>query len=287
MGILARLATGWKLMRYSFGVLFQSPRLMVFPLISGIGTAIFGGLVFLILFTGDFTTNGIEYVFVFALYFGTTLITTYFNTALVFAVNDRFHGRRSAPWRALAAAWKRKRLIVIWSVVVATIGVVLARVDELESSSAESTTMVFDIAWTVITFFVVPVIAFEGGSVTETFAESADTFRKTWGESIASGFGIDFLTVLLGFLGIFGVYVVSGFVDVVLPVTSTVILLGGSAIVVLGVYLVGQTVRAITKTVLYLYATEEEIPEMFSEFDFETLEGRTERAATPGVVAPP
>lgn len=260
---------------------------MLFPLIAGIGTAVFGALVFLTIFAGDFTTNGIEYAFVFVLYFGATFITTLCNTALVFAVSELFHGRQPELWPALATAWKRKRLIVIWSLISATIGVVLARLDEMDSSNVERATMVFDIAWTVVTFFVVPVIAFENGSVTETFAESADTFRKTWGESIASGFGIDFITVVIGLLGIFAVYVVSEFVGVAAPVTSTAILLGGGAIVVLGTYLVGQTVRSITKTALYLYATEEEIPELFSEFDFQTLEGRSDRTATPGLVSPP
>lgn len=60
--------------------------------------------------------------------------------------------------------------------------------------------------------------------------------------------------------------------------------LGGLFVVFVFTYLVGQTVRGITKTALYVYAAEARVPEAFAGFDFQTLDGRTRREATPGTV---
>lgn len=287
MGALERLATGWKITRYSFGLLLEYPLLMLFPLVAGIATALFGGAVILGIIAGDFTANGIEYAFVFLLYFGTTLIATFCNTALVFAVSDVFHGRSPTFRPALRAAWKRKRLVVIWSLLSATIGVILTRLEEMDSSDVSTATMLFSVGWTVITFFVVPVLAFEDVTVGELFSKSAETFRDTWGESLASGFGISVIQFGIGIFGILFVLFISGFVDMAGPGTGTPFLLGGLFVAVLVAYLVGRTVRGITKTALYVYATEGTIPETFSDFDFETLEERSDQPATPGAAGAP
>ena len=60
------------------------------------------------------------------------------------------------------------------------------------------------------------------------------------------------------------------------PTTGIVVFGAGTLGVMLASLLVGQTVRGITKTALYHYATETEVPPGFEGFDFETLEGRTE-----------
>lgn len=50
----------------------------------------------------------------------------------------------------------------------------------------------------------------------------------------------------------------------------------------LAAFLIGQTIRGIAKTALYLYAREGSVPDEFTDFDFETLGGRAERRGTPG-----
>jgi len=61
-------------------------------------------------------------------------------------------------------------------------------------------------------------------------------------------------------------------------VTAIVLLTGVLALT----YLLSQTIWAVAKTALYVYAAEGRTPSQFENFEFETLGGRTEGTATPG-----
>ena len=147
---------------------------------------------------------------------------------------------------------------------------------------------VFALGWTVLTFFIVPVIVFEDVSARSMFTRSGQTFRDTWGESIGAGFGIAIIQFLIAIIGVVIAIVLALIIAAVFPLAGIVagIFLVAGALVC--TYLIGQMIWAVTKTALYVYAAEEFVPEQFANFDFETLDGRAEHTATPGRVdAPP
>ncbi|SEI53663.1 hypothetical protein SAMN05444271_102102 [Halohasta litchfieldiae] len=180
----------------------------------------------------------------------------------------------------MAAAWERKTEIAVWSVISAVVGVILRSLERSDSMLTRLVAGFFALGWTITTFFVIPVIVFEDVSPSELFSKSAGTFRETWGETLSSNFGIGLVQFGLWLVGMGVVVAVGvGLFSLVPAVGTTTVVLGAVGVSV-GVYLVGQTVQGITKTALYIYAAERTIPPEFDDFDFESLDGRTERSTT-------
>ena len=286
-GFFGRLRTGLKLSKDSLAVIRDHPKLLAFPLLGGIATIGFW-IVFLIpLWIAGLFGSGIEIVVLFMLYFLTTFSATFFTASLVFAVNQAFHGEEPLLGESMRAAWQRKTAIAVWAIVAATVSVILKKAEESNNPLARIMSSLFAVGWTVMTFFIVPVIVFEDVNARSMFSRSASTFRDTWGESIGVGMGVTIIQFLLGILAVAVAVAIAGVLWLLSPAAGRFvgILLVVSALVV--TYLIGQTIWAVTKTALYVYAAEERVPEQFADFDFATLDGRTSRPATPGTVRDP
>ncbi|WP_255192684.1 DUF6159 family protein [Natronobeatus ordinarius] len=286
-GFFGKFKTGLKLSKDSLGVIRDHPKLLVFPAMGALSSLAFWIVFLLPLVIAQFFGSGIEYVVLFFLYFVTTFMATFFTAGLVFAVNQAFHGEEPSVREGLQAAWQRKGPILVWSAIAATVSVILKKLEESDHAAVRILSSLFALGWTVMTFFMVPVIVFEEVTVKSMFTRSAETFRDTWGESMGVGLGVTLIQVLMGIVGVAIAVVLSLVIGAIVPVAGIVLgifLVGGALVLT---YLVGQTVWAITKTALYVYAAEDRVPEQFENFDFETLEGRTERAATPGKVKQP
>lgn len=275
MRLLQRFKTGLTLTRDSLTVLRNHPDLLLFPFVSGIATLLFGAVLYLTVFVGGLLGGGIEYFALFAFYFVTTFVASFFTAALVSSVDDVFHGRNPTLRGGVAAAWEMKAELAVWSVISAVVGVLLRSMERSDSALSRIFAGLFALGWTITTFFIIPVIVFEDVSVREMFSKSAGTFRETWGETFSSTLGIG-LIQFVGWLGGMAIVVaVGGVLFTVVPAvgTSTVIL--GAVGVTVGIYLVGQTVQGIAKTALYVYASERMVPSEFDNFDFKTMGGRT------------
>ena len=288
MRVLQRFKTGLILTRDSLAVLRNHPDLVLFPLISGLATLLFGVVLYLTVFVGGVLGGGLEYVALFGLYFVTTFVASFFTAALVSSVDDAFHNRNPTLRGGIAAAWNKKTELAVWSVISAVVGVLLRSLERSDSALSRIIAGFFALGWTITTFFVIPVIVFEDVSVSEMFSKSAGTFRETWGETFSSTLGIGLIQFALWVVGMALVVAVGGLLFTILPAvgTSTVIL-GGVGLTIC-VYLIGQTVQGIAKTALYVYAAEGLIPSEFDNFDFETMGGRTHSVNrdSPPVTAP-
>jgi hypothetical protein len=122
-------------------------------------------------------------------------------------------------------------------------------------------------AWTIMTYFVVPVLVVEKVGPFEAIRRSVAILRRTWGEALVGHFGIGLFMFLLSLPGI--LLLVIGFV-----LLSTQALLG-VAVVALGIlYLLGCTavssaLNVIFLSAMYQYAVNREVP---SGFDAHVLE---------------
>ena len=286
-GFFEKLKTGLLLSKDSLGVIRDHPKLLVFPALGGLASLAFW-IVFLVpLWIAGLIGTGLEFIVLFMLYFLTTFTATFFTASLVFAVNQAFHGEEPDIKESMQAAWDRKGPILVWSAVAATVSVIIKKLEESNSSITRILTSIFALGWTVMTFFIVPVIVFEDVTVKSMFTRSAETFRDTWGESIGVGMGVTLIQVVVGIVSVGIAVVLALLLGAVVPVAGLLLgifLVGGALVMT---YLLGQTVWGVTKTALYVYAAEERVPEHFENFDFETLGGRTEQKATPGRAAAP
>jgi hypothetical protein len=272
MGLFSRLKVGFGMARRSGRVLRAHPRLLVFPLLGGIS-----GIAFLAtLFGGLFLTGPLLqdpgaalYGALFLAYLVETFLASFFTAALVAATRSVFRGEEPSIRSALATAWARKWPLLAWAVVAAVVGVIIQLIESQDNLVAQLLAGLFAVAWSVMTYFVVPVIVFRDPSLSEMFEESATTFKDTWGESIGAMGAVNLVTMLLA-LGAIALAVVT---FVVTPggglrLAATVVI-GGTAFVF--ALLVGKALTGVAKTALYVYATEQTAPEFFEDVDFGRL----------------
>ena len=136
-----RFRRSFALLKASWGVLSNDKELLWLPVISGlcalIVAASFGVPVFL---TGNDTTTSTGsstfqlgatgYVLIALAYFVLAYVTIFFNTALVWAANERLDGRDPTLGSALGAARARAGVILPWAIVSATVSLLIRAVEE-------------------------------------------------------------------------------------------------------------------------------------------------------------
>jgi hypothetical protein len=85
-----------------------------------------------------------------------------------------------------------------WAFIAATVGVIL---DTLKNGSNKLIGRLIagglGLAWTLITYLIVPIIILEDRTIYDSMERSAELFRKRWGEQIAGSFGFGLLNLLL------------------------------------------------------------------------------------------
>ena len=207
-----RMARSWALTKQSWEVLKQDKHLMIFPIISGMLSllVIAAGLVPLVAYVvtqeGKKTEEEIQrlfrgpaaYAVLFAVYFVTFTIITYFNAALVACVINRFNGGDSSASAGLRLATRRLPKILAWAAVNATVGVLLQALKDKAGWLARLLLGGVEIMWTVATFFVVPVLVVEDVGPIDAVKRSIVVLKKTWGESLIAQFGTSIVLTLIG-----------------------------------------------------------------------------------------
>lgn len=198
------------------------------------------------------------YVLLFTLYVVLATITIFSNTALVHAANERLDGGDPTVGSALRGATARLGRIIPWALVSATVSVVLRAIEERAGFAGRLVAGLAGVAWSLVTFLVIPVFVIEDVGVVEAVKRSGALFKRTWGENVAAqvGFG------LLGFLAAM----------LAAPLIALGAAAGGTGAVlgiglgVLWVALVAVVISALTavfQTALYRYAVEGEVPSEF------------------------
>ena len=246
--------------------------LLLLPIISGIASLIVAAsFVVPVFLTGDGSDEiaGSRLVLLLVLYLILAYITIFFNAALVSAANERLQGGDPTIRSALRGAARRAGRILPWAFVSAVVSVILRALEERAGFVGRIVIAFVGVAWSVVTFLVLPIIVIEGVGTTRALKKSGRLVREAWGENLAAhvGFGVvGFIlilpTVALGFAG----FVSGG-------------LLGGAAIGVgvLWAILVGAAISALTgiyQTALYHFAVSGQVPSGY--FDHRAMQSAFE-----------
>jgi hypothetical protein len=200
MGFFDRLSTGWNIAMNSFKVLRANKQLILFPFLSGISLIlVMGSFVTIIFAFAGWDSESIasgnkvaNYGYIFGFYLVNYFIITFFNMALVHCTHLYFTGEEVTVKKGLAFSMSRLRVILSWSVFAATIGTLLRLLQDNLGTIGKIITGLIGIVWSVATFFVVPVIAYENLGPLDAFKRSSQLMKQKWGESIGSrvGFGV-------------------------------------------------------------------------------------------------
>jgi len=252
-------------------VLTLDKELLVFPLLSGISCfLLLASFVAGIWATGTPAEGGtvhkdVSLVVMLLYYFANYFIIVFFNSALVACALIRFRGGDPKLADGLRAARERLAQIAAWTLLAASVGIVLRIIEDRVGFVGRIVTALLGAAWTIGSYFVVPVLVVEKIGPLDAFKRSVLILRKTWGESIVGNLGLGLITTLVTMALLIAVGFASAFLAATLG-SLAVALIGAMlmlAIVILAA-LVGSALNAIVLSALYLYATGGKLPEAFA-----------------------
>jgi uncharacterized membrane protein len=201
-----RWQRSWELTKQSAAVLAKDKVLMLFPLLSGLASIlVIASFVIPVFATGawkslqhqrQFTPT--EYVYLFLFYFCNYFVTIFFNCALMASANMALAGGRATLRDGIGIAMQRLGRIIMWALVACTVGLLLRTLEERAGKLGRIVIALLGAAWSIMTYFIVPVIVFEDQDVFEGVRRSAYLVKKTWGE----GVGKALTFVVIGLLGV-------------------------------------------------------------------------------------
>jgi hypothetical protein len=253
-----KLRNTFSLARSSWSVLQADKELLVLPLLSGIASVIVAAsFVVPIVLTGgaDQEPTTLGYVLLFVMYVVLAFITIFFNASLVAGAHERLQGGDPTVGSALRAAASHAGRILPWAIVSATVSIILQAIQQRGGVAGRGIAGVAGLAWSLITFLVIPVIVIEGLGVGAAVKRSSALFKQTWGENVAARVGFGLLGFLLALPALLVVVVgfAAGTIGAGIGIAIAVVWL-------LAVTLVMASLSSIFQTALYLYAAEHEVP---------------------------
>ena len=236
---------------------------MIFPVLSFAASAIilmsfFVGFFFLGLPSIE-TSLWIWVVFMVLIYFVLFFIVIFFNTAIIGCANIRLNGGDPTVADGFRIASQNIGRILIWALISATIGMILQAIRQRAGWIGTIIAGIIGLAWTYVTFFIIPVLIYEKKGIAPSIRRSASLFKQTWGETLIGSFGFGIIFFLLALLGL---------IPIVLGV-----LIGSTIGIVIGVIIaffywafigvVASATNGIYVAALYQYATKKELPPEF------------------------
>jgi hypothetical protein len=257
---MGRIQRTIELARGSWNILKADKELLVLPVISAVASLIIAAT-FVLPFWGSLDTTegsapgGAFYVVMFVMYVVLAFVTIFFNAALVHAADERMRGGDPTVGSAIRGAASRVGLILPWAIVTATVSVILQAIEERAGIVGRIVAGLAGLAWSLVTFLVLPVLVIEGIGVGDAVRRSAQLFKQTWGENVAArvGFGLLGMVAVLPAVAIIALGAAAGGALLALLVVVAV------AWIVL-VSVVIAALSAIFQTALYRYAADGAVP---------------------------
>jgi hypothetical protein len=261
------IGRSFALVKTSWNILIDDKKLLIFPLISGIVTlVVILSFVLPLLLAGTFMSIPsvgpiFFYGLLFAFYVASYFVVIFFNTALITCVNARFHGKEMSVGGGLSRASRHLPSIFAWALVSATVGIILHLIERRAGFIGRIATALVGGIWSLVTFFVVPILILEDKGVVDSVKESVSLMKRTWGESIVGSGSIMLIFVAIGIVGLLLVFAT-------LLVGNMIVF--GSAVVlfillVIVLAIVASAMQGIFVTALYTYARTGTVPAAFNK----------------------
>lgn len=268
---MGKISRGWQLAKMSLRIIRKDKEMLLFPLLSGIVTLLILGS----FFGGMFAIYGLEgitddansivfYVFFAAFYFVSFFVTTFFNACVIGAATIRMNGGNPTFSDGIKAATGSLKQIILWSLFAATVGLILRAIQERVGFLGKMIIGALGLAFTVATYFVVPVLVFEKLGPWGALKRSVSVLKGAWGEALIGNLGLGLIFFLFGLLGL--IPLIAG----IAIMTTWSIVIG---IVVAIVYwlilgLIASAASSVLVAALYRYATTGKTAEEFGDLSF-------------------
>ena len=266
-----KFKNSWSMVKASAQVLKSDKALVVFPIISSIAVILITVSFAIPIFSkGDagssfsgFNTSSLPVLFVY--YFLTYFVIIFFNSALVSAAMIKLKGGSPTLADGLKNALSHISSIVGYALIASTVGLILRWVQERLGILGKIFAFISSLAWSLITFLVIPILVTEEVGPIEAVKRSSQLLKKTWGEQLIGNIGIGLIFGLI----IFGLIIL--FIPIALYTLSQGLLIAAiSAGVIFGIaiiflIIISSTINTIYTAALYRYAAEGVVSINFNE----------------------
>jgi len=195
----------------------------------------------------------------FVWYFISWFIVLFFNVAVIHCAAMRLRVGDLTIADGFRASMQHLPRIAAWALVSATVGVILKFLADRAGFIGKIVIGLLGAAWSIATYFIVPVMIFEKRSLRDSVKQSTQLIAKTWGESLIAAGGIGAFIILLGVAGL--ILPIAGFF---ISPMAALIGLGVMVVYWIALSVMSAALTGIFRTALYLYATEGRAPAGFS-----------------------
>jgi hypothetical protein len=277
---------GWDLTKKAWGVVRANPGLVKLPIYGGIfafiGFVVLGipGLL-LLGQNGAGTPQQVGgAILLIAGSYLSSFSVIYFNVALAASADAAFRGADASTSVGLAVARQRRGVIAAWAAIAALVSLFFNILRNQNGLLGPIAAALGAAIWSLITFLIVPVLAFEGLGPMEAIKRSASMFRDKWGQQITGDIAIGAITGLAILVSV--LVCLAGFF--VLLSGSTVAVAAGGGLLILGVVaiiaaaVIGGAVRGVFGVALYRYIAEEQLVGPFTSEELERSVKPSKRA---------
>lgn len=265
---MGRIGRGWQLAKMSLRVIRKDKEILLFPLLSGIMTI----LILASFFVGVFFTSGFTdanqwmfYVFFLIFYFVSFFISIFFNAAVIGCATIRMNGGDPVFADGIRTAMNNIKQILFWALFAATVGLILRAIQERVGFIGKIVVGALGAAFTIATYFVVPVLIYEKLGPWGSLKRSVSILKNTWGEALVGNLGLGAIFFLLGLLGLVPIIVGVAFMSVWPIVVGIVI----AVVYWLILGLVFSAAQSVLVAALYRYATTGKVSEDFAGLSFD------------------
>jgi hypothetical protein len=190
-------------------------------------------------------------------------VTVFCNAALVHSANLALSGGTPTVRDGFAAAARRKGAVLAWGAFSGTVSLLLRAAEQRLGPLGRIFAALGGLAWSMITFMVLPVIVLDGVGPRAAVRRSSELLRQTWGQQLGAIIGIGWGAFVLALPSV-----------VLFIVLASV---GGTAgalagLVVFGLWLLAVAVLAsaltgVYQTALYRFAADGVPPAAFADAD--------------------
>jgi len=287
---MKRIKRGWALTKKSWALLNSHRELIRFPLYGALVTIPLA-IVFLGpgLYLLDQKSYGGAIPILVAGVYLLSVVATYFAVGLAAAANKIFQGEANVTvGDGLAVARSRFPEICGWAALSTAIGLLMGLLENQGGALGSIAARLVGMAWALVTFMAVPVLAIEGTGPLGTLKRSASIFKDKWGQQITGNIAIG------GAIGLFAILpaallIVAGIVlwSSSGPAAVALILVG--AVIMCVAMLVQKALSGVFGVALYRYAVDGQAVGGFTQDELESAvklkKGRNAPpTATPGTV---
>jgi hypothetical protein len=203
-------------------------------------------------------------VLLFVLYLISYFIVIYFNAAVIACATIRLNGGDPTVKDGLRIASQHIGKIFVWALVSATIGVLLSALSRRAGLAGRIAIWLIGVAWSIATYFVVPVLIYEKEGAWGSLKKSASLFKRTFGESVVGNLAMGLIFFGLALVGLVPLFIGIWAYLTYASLLALIVCVAVAVIYWVVIACIQSAAQGVMTAALYRYATTGKIHEDFA-----------------------